>query len=117
MHLLYVVSAAVPQRSPRFGTGWLTLVQNQLTIDDHEFDPFAVRKRLLISRFVDDSIWCEDGYVRKGACRERSPVRNAKLGRVERGHLAHRILEPQQTPLANIDTEHARERPEVSRMR
>src|SRR6185503_1553684 len=106
----------MPQRPPRPRSRVLAPFEDKLPVHDHVFDPFAVLKRLLVSRVVHDSLVIEDSDVRKRAGSQATAVTDAELGGIERGHFAYGIFQPEQTALARIDAQRPRECAEVARV-
>ena len=92
-------------------------VEDQLAAHDDVVDSLVVLERLEVGRPVDDPPGIEDRDVREIALPEASPLREAQLGGVQRGHLAHGVLEAQEPLLADVVSQDAGEGAEVARVR
>src|SRR6185295_11997066 len=108
---------SVPQHPARAGPGVLAVVDRDHAVDDHDLDSDGILERLEVRRLVDHAVRVEDREVREGARLHHAAVLQADLLGVERRHLADGVFELEQVLLADVDAEHARERPEAARVR
>src|SRR5690349_19201417 len=105
------------QGSPWFDAGVPPVVKNDLPIDDHISNAFAVLEWSFISGAIHHPVRVEDGNICKRSFPQPATVAQADFRRVQRSHFTHGIFQPEQSPIAGINTKHAWKGAKVARMR
>ncbi len=107
----------VPQGASWARSGVSFVVEHDLAVDDHVFDPRAVLERIGVRGAVDHAVRVEHRQIGEASGTQETAISNAELGGAERSHFADGVFEPQQASLAHVHAQHARKGAEVARMR
>ena len=84
---------------------------------NHVPDPHGISVRVVVGRDIRDAGRVEDHEVRPRADADLATVAEAQMPRRERGHLPNRVLEREDSLVAHVASEHAREGPVRARVR
>src|SRR5947209_6767365 len=106
----------MPQGATGSSASVRSLIKDKLAIDNHVLDTLVILERIGISGTVDDTIRIQYRDVGEHSRLEQAAIVNPQLNRTERGHFADGIFESQEPALADVHTQHSRERAEVARM-
>src|SRR5262245_45922198 len=93
------------------------VVEDDAAVDDDGRDADRILKRIGKGGAIDDSCRVEDHEVRRQPVLDEPAIRDVQLPGGQAAHLVDGLFQRNHFFLANVLAEHARERPEVTRVR